>query len=179
MPPRPRTLRRRSRSQPKSRRANDVGCFPRFGVGAFLLGVGVGAAGSEPESNQPTTAEPAPTVTVAGVVPQDELDAVAAREAELDQWEADLDAREAALTEQEQAIEAGTIPGDGVFLVGDEIAPGEYRTDSGDCYWARLSGTSGEFEDIIANGNGAGIVTIAESDHAFESRSCGEWTLVQ
>ena len=85
------------------------------GVGAFLVGVGVGAA-SDADT---TTAEPgpAPTVTVTATVPRavprDQLDALAARESELDQRQAeldqraaDLDAREAALAEQEQANEA-------------------------------------------------------------------------
>ena len=36
---------------------------------------------------------------------------------------------------------------------------------------------SGEFGDIIANSNGPGLVTIAASDKAFESRRC-QWTKV-
>lgn len=34
------------------------------------------------------------------------------------------------------------------------IKPGTYRIGSfGNCYWARLSGFSGELDDVIANGN--------------------------
>jgi len=149
------------------------------GVGAFILGIGAGAAGGETDPASDAGAEPAPTVTVPGSVPQDQLDELEARAAELDQREADLEAREAAVAETEQKVAEGTIPGDGIFLVGDDIAPGEYRSEAADCYWARLSGTSGDFEEIIANGNGATVVTIAESDYAFESRLCDEWTLVQ
>lgn len=77
----------------------------------------------------------------------------------------------------------GVIPGDGVWLVGTEVTAGTYRTtvpeDSFGCYWARLSGTSGEFADLIANDNwvaGATVtVTIDASDVAFESSRCGEW----
>jgi hypothetical protein len=91
-------------------------------VGAFLFGVGVGAtpdADTTPTavSEPPTTATV--TATVPAAVPQDQLDALAvrerelddreavldARESELDQREADLDAREAVLAEQEQAAE--------------------------------------------------------------------------
>jgi hypothetical protein len=41
----------------------------------------------------------------------------------------------------------------------------------------RLSGTSGDFDDTIANGEGPGrlIVTIKSSDKAFETDGCGDW----
>lgn len=71
-----------------------------------------------------------------------------------------------------------TIPGDGTFLVGDDIQPGTYRTAGGaGCYWARLKGTSGELGDIIANGNVTGptTITIAPSDAAFQTSGCVEW----
>jgi hypothetical protein len=59
-----------------------------------------------------------------------------------------------------------------------DVQPGTYRSDNPSCYFARLSGTSGEFDDIIANGNGATVVTIDPSDNAFESRRCSPWTQV-
>jgi hypothetical protein len=152
------------------------------GVGAFLLGIGIGAAGGGTDSTTDPVAEPAPTVTVAGEVPQDELDALEARAAELDQREADLAAREAAVAETEQEAAEGTIPGDGTYLVGSDIQAGEYRASPGDtCYWARLSGTGGDLSDVIANDlpTGPTVVTISESDYAFETSGCGEWTLVQ
>ena len=47
------------------------------------------------------------------------------------------------------------------------------------CYWARVEGLSGEFEDIIANGISAPvIVTIAGGDTALESNGCGDWFAV-
>ncbi|TDV54201.1 hypothetical protein [Actinophytocola oryzae] len=43
--------------------------------------------------------------------------------------------------------------GEGLYLVGTDITPGEYRTDGpapgGHCYWARLSDSAGT--NIIAN----------------------------
>jgi len=83
---------------------------------------------------------------------------------------------EITVTEQSSAPAAGLK--DGVSLVGVDVQPGTYRTDSGSCYWARLSGTSGELDDIIANGNGATVVTIDPTDVAFESRDCAPWTQV-
>ena len=67
---------------------------------------------------------------------------------------------------------------DGISLVGVDVQPGTYRSDNPNCYFARLSGTSGEFDDIITNGNGATVVTIDPSDKAFESRRCAPWTQV-
>jgi hypothetical protein len=70
--------------------------------------------------------------------------------------------------------------GSGVRIVGDEIVPGTYRNwSSQSCYWARLSGFSGEIGDIIANENVEGyeVVTIAPGDAGFESSSrCGRWS---
>lgn len=71
--------------------------------------------------------------------------------------------------------------GDGTYLVGSDISPGIYRSQGGSlCYWERLSGLSGEFNDIIANGieEGTAIVEIQESDAAFKSQGCGTWTPV-
>lgn len=89
-----------------------------------------------------------------------------------------LDEREADLTATEREIEEHTIPGSGVYLVGEDIQPGTYRSESSGCYWARLSGTSGEFSEIIANDNveGTAYVTIAATDVAFETSRCGDWT---
>jgi len=67
---------------------------------------------------------------------------------------------------------------DGVSLVGVDVQPGTFRSDNADCYWARLSGTSGSFDDIITNSIGATVVTISASDVAFESRSCAPWAQV-
>jgi hypothetical protein len=74
--------------------------------------------------------------------------------------------------------------GDGVWEIGTEVEPGTYTTtapeDSLGCYWARLSGFSGEFDDIIANGNldaGArGRVEVSDSDTGIEFSGTCTWT---
>lgn len=77
--------------------------------------------------------------------------------------------------------------GDGIWQVGtlpSQIKPGTYKAtvpdDSWGCYWERAKGTSGEFQDIIANGLGERgapvIVTIVSSDKAFRSEDCGTWS---
>lgn len=69
--------------------------------------------------------------------------------------------------------------GSGIQLVGEDIEPGLYvARDPGFCYWERLSGVSGDFEDILANDNVTGaqaIVDISQGDVAFDSSGCGSW----
>ena len=74
-----------------------------------------------------------------------------------------------------------SFPGDGTFLVGDDIEPGTYRTQGGaGCYWARLSDLSGSVDGILANDNASGsaIVHIKKTDKAFQSKGCGGWEMV-
>ncbi|WAM19834.1 MULTISPECIES: hypothetical protein [Rhodococcus] len=80
--------------------------------------------------------------------------------------------------------EPATTFGDGTQVVGADIAPGTYvgngQADEYGCYWARLSGSSGEIDDIIANGftdSPKIIVIVKPSDQYFESEGCGTWTL--
>ena len=71
---------------------------------------------------------------------------------------------------------------DGMWLVGDDIKAGVYRTvPTGRCYWARLSGLSGGFDDLIANDNidAPSYVEILPTDKAFQSVRCGTWTKVE
>lgn len=77
---------------------------------------------------------------------------------------------------------SSTTFGAGTHLVGSDVQPGTYRNTATDgCYWERLSGTSGDFEDIITNGfsEGQSYVTIAPTDVAFNSSFCGTWELVE
>ena len=73
--------------------------------------------------------------------------------------------------------------GDGTWVVGSEISPGSYQAPGGFlCYWERLSGFSGGFNEIIANGGvegGRQIVTIQTSDAGFKTNGCGEWSRVR
>jgi hypothetical protein len=71
------------------------------------------------------------------------------------------------------------FPGDGDYRVGPEVPPGRYQaTTPTGCYWARLSGFSGELADVIANANDQGIVDIAQSDVGFTTDHCGVWTKI-
>lgn len=76
---------------------------------------------------------------------------------------------------------AGTVPVDGMNMVGTTVQPGTYSASKSGCYWERLSGTSGSFSDIITNEyspSGTTIVTLDPSDFAFKSQGCAPWTAV-
>lgn len=89
-------------------------------------------------------------------------------------------------SEEEPEPEGPAAIGNGVHRVGDDIEPGTYSTDGPDpdgllpmCYYARLSGLSGEFDEIITNNNieGPGTVVVADGDAALELSGGCEWTL--
>lgn len=71
------------------------------------------------------------------------------------------------------------IKHDGTYRVGSSLKPGLYKaTGTGDsCYWERLNGFSGSFDDINANHFGAanGYVRILKSDKGFSTSGCGSW----
>lgn len=72
----------------------------------------------------------------------------------------------------------------GILAVGKDIQPGTWRgTATGHCYWARLSGFTGDFEDILANDNvSAGekfTVAVKPSDKGLQIGSaCGPLTKI-
>ncbi|MET7701330.1 hypothetical protein [Streptomyces sp. NPDC005485] len=82
-----------------------------------------------------------------------------------------------------QKIHSGEFAGDGTFIVGQDIKPGTYHTDgpeggdSPDCFWERLSSTSGEANAVITSQatKGQTTVTIAASDKAFTTQGCKTW----
>jgi hypothetical protein len=75
-----------------------------------------------------------------------------------------------------------TIDGDGTYLVGNDIVPGQYRSGGGsggrsDCYWERQSAVGGGTDAIIASdlAEGQQIVEILPTDVAFQSKHCQPW----
>ena len=74
---------------------------------------------------------------------------------------------------------APTVLGDGIHIVGADMAPGLYSArPEGNCYWARLAGFRGTLDDILANNSGSSrqVVEILRTDAGFESKGCGTWT---
>jgi putative cell wall-binding protein len=81
----------------------------------------------------------------------------------------------------QNATPLGQIPGSATVAITLQVSPGTYRSENrdGGCYWARLSGFSGEITETTANGyvdSGPVVVAIAANDVGFESRDCGSWT---
>jgi outer membrane murein-binding lipoprotein Lpp len=136
-----------------------------------------GCASSKPAA-APTVTFTQTTTVSASVAEQTQLEQ---QRAALDQRQRDLDARESKVNQAEQIAKKSTMSHDGVYLVGQEIEPGTWRTSGhSGCYWERLRGLSRELDDIVANENtdGPAVVTIATSDVAFKTHDCGEWARI-
>ena len=89
-----------------------------------------------------------------------------------------------------------TIPGDGVFLVGPDIAPGLYRTDGTAstwgvwinniptqdemCSWFTYSTPDAAKDHVVQANNSMGpmYANINTTIKAFESHNCQPWTRV-
>jgi hypothetical protein len=70
---------------------------------------------------------------------------------------------------------------DGMYRVGTHIKPGLYTTSGGYyCYWERLSGFSGTFDDLLDNDipSGSTYVRVYASDVGFTTDDCGTWTRI-
>lgn len=153
-------------------------------VGTAVVALGIGAAAAGSGSSNAAAPAVATTVhsteTVTAPAPAAEPAAV---ETTTVQAPAVTKTATKTVTVTEKAKPAkpkATFPGDGTYEVGKDIQPGTYvsgKPDSGNCYWARMKGTSGSFGDIIANNNSAGqsVVTIAATDKVFESSGCNDW----
>lgn len=77
--------------------------------------------------------------------------------------------------------QTATSFGAGIHLVGVDIEPGLYRSLGQINYFARLSGITGEFSDIIANAANPPppvLIEIKPTDVAFESKGSGHWNIV-
>lgn len=75
-----------------------------------------------------------------------------------------------------------TIPGDGTWIVGTDIAPGRYRSvvpsDTFICSWKRI-GQGGKLLDIgIGDPGQSMVITVLASDDMVEVVDCGQWKRV-
>lgn len=65
---------------------------------------------------------------------------------------------------------------DGNHVVGQDIAPGTYRTGRvSDCYWARLRADGSIIDNNFASAALEIAVTVRDSDAIFETQGCGTW----
>jgi len=95
-------------------------------------------------------------------------------------------AEEAAAAAAAAEAARNTIPGNGIFAIGPEKAPGRYRTEGPSganpvgCYYAILRApTSDSFDNIIDNNivQGPGFADLSDGTF-FETTSCQEWVRV-
>ena len=142
---------------------------------ALIVGVGIGGSG-DGRSTRPTEdaianrAQPAPTVTVTVAGQPNPTRTVAESGAEMRGPELKW---------------TGSIPGDGIFVVGTDVRPGTYQSGpaagSSNCFWQRLSDTSGGLDAFIAgdiSSAGPIVVRIRSSDKAFRTTGCMAWVKV-
>ncbi|MBP0458383.1 hypothetical protein [Streptomyces montanisoli] len=186
--------------QPEPQQPKDYGRRPgwtlkRFVIpGAavlFFVGVAIGTSGGGDSATTKTAADakPAPVPTATTTATETVTDAPMAKAKPAPTVTVTATATKTVTKTRTKTVApkaAATIPGDGTFVVGSDIKAGTYKTsgpaDSGfpSCYWARLKGTSGDFGEILANGNPSGqtTVTIRSSDKAFQTTGCSEWKKV-
>lgn len=151
-------------------------------VGTAVLALAIGAAGSAGGSGQApgqSTGQAVPTVTVTAEAPAEAAAPAVTTTVEVPGPTVTVPGPATTVTAAPPAP-AVAMEGDGTYQIGVDVKPGTYvssKPDSGNCYWARLSGGDG-IDSIIDNANSAGqsLVTIKKGDKFFESNGCNAWT---
>lgn len=107
---------------------------------------------------------------------EDVRDVAAKKRDKLQAWEDRLKKREKKVSKAEEIEAQSRFPGDGVYIVGQDMLAGTYRTAGKfNCYYAFMSDTSASAE-IVDNQltNGSAIVTLSDGQ-VFETSGCAEW----
>lgn len=74
---------------------------------------------------------------------------------------------------------ATEVPGDGIWLVGEDVEPGTYQAEGHEwCLWSRISGWTPDISSVI-KGGASKKATIEEGDLGFVTEGCGAWTKVE
>ncbi|GAA0351858.1 hypothetical protein [Bacillus horti] len=149
---------------------------------AIIVIAAIASSGSDDSEQQTTTTVPAPAT---GETQQDQSADRTEEMNEEDQVEQEI--QEDSEVEEVggvQEVEETSIKkyDSGSYMVGTDIDPGLYRSEGDIYYWARLSGFSGELDDIKANGNpmsSSAIVEIKDTDIGFETQGSGFWYKIE
>ena len=103
-------------------------------------------------------------------------------EAQVEEWRSQLIVVPSPTPNPDESIShSDTSFGSGTYIVGIDIAPGEYRSiaeERSKCVWSRLSATDGEFSSELGWNfaeDGYTYATILPTDYAFESSGCAKW----
>ena len=149
-------------------------------AGLFVLMVGCGiAVGAAASGGSTATASAAPTAPTGSGL-HEETRIVPAPPAAIT---APAPAAPAPAVPSTDAEQAG-IYDEGTYVVGRDIAPGDYWTGGptagGYAGWYRLSGLGGTVDEIIAvdSGDGPMQITILASDKAVKFTGSGQWVQV-
>ena len=74
--------------------------------------------------------------------------------------------------------QATEIPGNGIWIVNQDLVPGTYKAEGGDlCMWQRLNAFTPDLDSVIRMG-GDPKVTIESGDIGFLTSACGSWTKI-
>ncbi len=97
-------------------------------------------------------------------------------QAGLEEREQEIIDREEAVQQQEEVIARSTF-GNGVYIVGEDVEPGQYRGEGGSsCYWERTSLNGDDILDNhLSSGPGPVVATLVAGE-LFETDGCGTWT---
>lgn len=156
--------------------------WTHIAAGFAGLVLGIASASDSETSDAEAAPTPTETVTEAPQAPEDSEDSEDSKKGEKSEEEPEKEPEEKTEEEPEKEPEpegpAEEI-GPGTYLVGEDMAVGEWKTEGSDrsCYWSRNSNSSGEFDSIIANDNltGPGRVTLNDGEY-FQTTTC-TWTL--
>ncbi|WP_194906663.1 hypothetical protein [Catenulispora rubra] len=173
---------------PTVRRRTAIG----FGIGALIVGAGIGAAGHSDKTTATaattaaaSAATATATVTTTQTAPAPAAVTITAKAAAAPA--APTVTVTATATAAAPTSAAATGISEGTYVIGTDIKPGLYKTsgpvDTGDlanCYWERDRDLSGGMGSIIANDNTTGPTTvqISSSDKAFKTSGCAPWVKV-
>lgn len=149
-------------------------------VAAFVVGLGIGILSSPGESFQ-SAADGGPPMTVTQT---EEAAPTTTSQATSDDDTA-TDTTDSTTTDttttDTTTTEGADLSGDGYYTVGDDIQPGEYRSDGGDsCSWTLYSDSRSGGEQVVDSDtpSGSTTVTIHSSDSRFETQGCASWSRV-
>lgn len=140
------------------------------GVAGLVVGAALTASGSTAPTATPQPAASTTTATVTSTAPADRATAPTVTQ---------TITVKPTITRTVRVTPAPSVAfSDGVYLVGEDIRPGRYRTTasvSSGCYWE--IGKVGS-DDIIQNDNPAGgrPTVILKTGEQFTSQDCGGWT---
>lgn len=161
------------------------------GVAALLVLGGIGASCSADDSSEkPSPVKPSEVKVESPTWTEEDQKKLEDAEKDLERLKKELEKEEKKAVspspkKTKKAPKKPVVPsfGNGTHKAGTDFPVGTYRTQGPtpsdffpNCYWARHSNASGDFDAIITNGNSEGPVTVTiNPGEYFESSGCQTW----